>query len=388
MRDANCLAEAGYDVTVITPSFVERWVKYDQEIIKSVKWKYIYLDFINNPISRIYWNYVKTRHRLSKILASWLLTEQIVANACEYVNRELFMLAAKNEADIYISHQQQSLPAAVWAAQKVKSKFAIDIHDLLSDCSSEPIHLIKNIEERYLKRCAYVSTMSSVAAQRLKEVNKLSKIPIVRHNTPKIQEREGILSPEQRSSSDIISIYWFGQTIGYHSRADQVIRAMPLLCKPVKLVLRGNPNNEFVGSLYALAQKLDVAQYLEIKPISSPNKMVKLAAEHDIALGTQPGKELFHQMAIGNKVFTGMMAGLCLALTDTIAHRQLMREAPGCGFLFPDEDEYILAERLNELLNNYERIQKMKSTSWHLAEERFNSEKEVQILLDTLLYLT
>jgi glycosyltransferase involved in cell wall biosynthesis len=112
--------------------------------------------------------------------------------------------------------------------------------------------------------------------------------------------------------------------------------------------------------------------------------MVRLAAEHDILFGTQPGSDLFNQMALGNKVFTGMMAGLALALSDTIAHRELLAEAPGCGFLFPDGDIEGLASQLNHLVCDRPRIGAMKLQAWNLAEARFNWEEESKTLLHTI----
>jgi glycosyltransferase involved in cell wall biosynthesis len=384
VRDANILAAAGYEVVVITPQIVQRTIAYDAEITKEAKWKYLSINIFQSHYNRIHWNYVRLRHFVSKLFLSWLSNENIIGNSCDYFNVELSIMAAEVNADLYIAYQQITLPAAVWAARKVHSRFAVDIHDLLADSLSEPVYIIRNIEERYLSQCVYISTMSAVAAERIQKLYILSEQPIVLHNTPSLSERENVLSPEQRSTSKIISIYWFGQTIGYHSRADQVIRAMPLLIKPIKLVLRGHPDVVFVNNVIALAQELGVSDYLEILPVASPQDMVKLAAEHDILLGSQPGEDLFHQMAIGNKVFTGMIAGLALALTDTIAYRSLLTEFPNCGFLFPDENEVEFAKKINELIQNPEILQSMKIDCWHLAESHFNWEQESKKLINRL----
>jgi glycosyltransferase involved in cell wall biosynthesis len=384
VRDANILAATGYDVVVITPQIVQRTIFYDAEITKEAKWKYISIDIFHSRYKRIYWNYVRLRHFVSKFFSKWLSDENIIGNSCDYFNIELSKMAAEVNADLYVAYQQVTLPAAVWAAKKTRSQFAVDIHDLLSDSPSEPVHIMRNIEERYLSKCVYVSTMSSVAAERIQKLYALSAQPIVLHNTPGLLERSSILPPEQRSTSKIISIYWFGQTIGYHSRADQVIRAMPLLEKPIKLVLRGHPDAVFVNKIIALAQELGVSDCLEILPVAAPQDMVKLAADHDILLGSQPGEDLFHQMAIGNKVFTGMMAGLALALTDTIAYRSLLTEFPNCGFLFPDKNEVELAKKINELIQHPEILQSMKISCWHLAESHFNWEQESKKLINRL----
>lgn len=384
VRDANILAEAGYEVLVVTPQIVQRTIIYDEEIIREAKWRYISIDIFQSRVKQIYWNYVRLRHRLAMFLSNWSSNETIIGNACDYFNVELSKIATEFNADLYIAYQQVTLPAAVWAAKKTHSQFAVDIHDLLADSPSEPVHIIRNIEKRYLSQCVYISTMSSVAADRIQKMYALSAQPLVLYNTPSILERVSVLPPEQRSTSKIMSIYWFGQTIGYHSRADQVIRAMVLLEKPIKLVLRGHPEVVFVNKIIALAQELGVSNCLEILPVASPQDMVKLAAEHDILLGSQPGEDLFHQMAIGNKVFTGMMAGLALALTDTIAYRSLLTEFPNCGFLFPDLDELELAKRINELIQYPEVLQRMKTSSWLLAKQYFNWEQESKQLLKKL----
>jgi glycosyltransferase involved in cell wall biosynthesis len=206
----------------------------------------------------------------------------------------------------------------------------------------------------------------------------------VLRNTPKLSERHGVTPPSERDPALPLSLYWFGQTTGPHSLAYQVLDAMARLEVPVQLVLRGNPLESFVAKLRSHASELGLSNRLEILPRAEPTEMVRLAAKHDIMLGTQPGTELFNQMAIGNKVFTGMMAGLALALSDTIAHRELLASAPGCGFLFPDGDVESLALNLDRLLSDHDRLQEMKLASWQLAETRFNWEMESQTLLRTI----
>src|SRR5205823_6941407 len=219
---------------------------------------------------------------------------------------------------------------------------------------------------------------------RLKETNKLTRDPLVLRNTPRLGERDGVIPPNARDGSSPISIYWFGQTIGHGSCADQILEALPLLSEPVRLALRGTPNDAFIMPLRQRAQALGLSEQLLILPRAKPTEMVRLAAEHDLLFGAQPGTELFNQMAIGNKVFAGMMAGMALALSDTIAHRELLAEAEGCGFLFPDGDIKSLAAQLEQLITNPDELQRMKLTSWEWAEKKFNWEEESKTLLDEI----
>lgn len=384
VRDAGALAEAGYAVRVVAAQYRSKLIEHDQKLADGARWQYEPVDLLNDNGWPHRWDYLRVRRRVSAGLANWLPTEGLVARGYAYGHSEVAKLAAGQHADLYVAYQQHSLPATAWAARKNNSIFALDAQDLLADCSTEPTKMAVSLERRYLQECAYISTMSASAAARLQETNKLAGTPIVLHNTPMLSERKGIMNPAERPQSEMVSIYWFGQTVGPQSCAEQVLKAIPQLQRPVKLVLRGNPIESYVNELRTTAQTLGVSAQLEILPREEPTEMVRLAGNHDVLLGTQPGRELFNQMAIGNKVFTGMMAGLALALSDTIAHRQLLAESPGCGFLFPDGDIKSLVAQLNELLGDREKLEQMKLTSWKMAEQKFNWEEESKILLHTI----
>jgi hypothetical protein len=384
VRDASILAEAGYNVRVVAAQLIPNLIAHDTSLTKGANWKYEPVSFSHRSNGTPSWNYIRARRRVAAALADVWPSEGLVSRAYGYANPELADMAAKEPADLFMAYQHNSLPAAWWAANSHQTKVALDAQDLLADCSAEPVNLARRIEKRYFKHCHYISTMSTAAANRLQETNGLARTPIVLHNTSRMAEREGIAAPPDRQSSREVSLYWFGQTIGVHSRADQVLNAMSLLKTPTRLTLRGKSDETFISDLRNRASVLGLSNQLQILPRAEPGQMVRLASEHDILLGTQPGSDLFNQMALGNKVFTGMMAGMVLALSDTIAHRELLAEAPDCGFLFPDGDIEGLASQLNHLLCDRPRIEAMKLQAWNHAEARFNWEAESKTLLHTI----
>ncbi|MGH7194368.1 MAG: glycosyltransferase [Candidatus Saccharimonadales bacterium] len=296
-------------------------------------------------------------------------------------------IARKVRAALYIAQQHATLPAAYDAAARTGALVAFDAEDLLAEYSSEPVAIMRSIEQRYVPKCAFVSTMSGAAASRLQETLNLPVAPLVLHNTPSLAERRGIGPPLATTPARRLQLYWFGQTIGPHSCAEQVLRAMSLMSRPAKLVLRGSPRVAYIAHLESLATRLGLTDHLDVHERASPNDMVRLAAQHDVLLGTQPSLEPFHQMAIGNKVFTGLMAGLVVALTDTVAHRLLVREVAGASFLFANDDHRALANRLNELDESRDKLMAMKTAAWRTANERFNWEKESEQLLSTVARL-
>src|ERR1019366_8378060 len=126
-------------------------------------------------------------------------------------------------------------PAAAWAAERTGARLAFDAEDLLGDYSQEPWRVHRRIEELYLKRCDFVSTMSPSAAQLLQDRNDLPPTPIVLRNVGMMKRRQRILEPRKRPPPDVPSLYWMGQTIGPHSCAEAVLQAMKRCPLPVRL---------------------------------------------------------------------------------------------------------------------------------------------------------
>lgn len=377
VRDAQALAAAGYEVVAVTTRLMPHLVLYDREL-EGQDWEHKFVDLSSKGLR---WQFARTRRRICLALASRSDTETVVARGCAYAGPEMAALAADERAALYIAHAHAALPAAAEAARRTGAMLAFDAEDLLAESSDEPVRVIRAIERRLVPTCNYLSTMSRAAALRLQETLGLPEAPLVLHNTPSLADRKGVLPPMPRAPDEPLRIYWFGQTLGRHSCADQVLRAFPMLHKPARLILRGEADPIYLAKIEALANQLGVRDQLEIHPRAGPKAMVRLAAPYDLLLGSQPSSEPFHQMAVGNKVFTGLMAGLALALTDTTAHRLLLKELPGCGFLFPNDDARTLATLLNDWMADSPRLLAARMMAWTFASERFNWEFESRALL-------
>jgi glycosyltransferase involved in cell wall biosynthesis len=381
VRNADALVDAGYDVRVVGVNFMPRMIEVDKSLIAIKRWRYDAVDFFYSHLSRLRWHYSRLRRRFCNYLADVLPFQFIDSRAYGYAIPELTRLVMSEYADLFIAQQQVTLPVAANAALYWKSKYAFDAEDLLADCPESPAKLVLRYEKRYISNCQFVLTMSDVAAERLQEVHHLKKRPITLHNTPKLNERNEILQPNRRYTPETPSIYWFGQTLGPHSCADQIIQALPHLKRPLQFVLRGNPIPTYVEHLKTLSQRLGVSHLVTIANVAPPDQMVSLAAEHNILFGSQPGHDLFHQLAIGNKVFTGMMAGLALVLTDTIAHRRLIQDIHNCAFLVPNDNLDVIVQELDRLVTRPELLRGYQQAAWDLATQKYNWDRESQKLI-------
>ncbi|MBC7624913.1 MAG: hypothetical protein H7232_16185 [Aeromicrobium sp.] len=281
-------------------------------------------------------------------------------------------------ADLYLAQQQACLPLVAFVAKSKNKPFACDIEDILAESASEPRALIRAVESDYLPRATVVSTMSVVAADYLNDAYPLSALAQPLHNCPCLAERGDLLSPVNRRRAQSPSIYWFGQTLGPHSLAIELIRANAIAGNPFRIVLRGKAQPDYLKQIHQSAAACSAADLVEVLPLVDPSRMVREAAFHDVLFGSQPSQQLFHQLAIGNKVFTGLLAGCAILATDTVAHRQLKQTLPDAILLFDEGPVNSLAKMLAQLVGCEQFLMHMRESAWKAGTARYNWETESQ----------
>lgn len=376
VREATALAAAGYNVVAVTLRFDRRWSRLEATLTSHAVWRNEAVDYLDGKFAAARWFAARVVRRCAQLVAGFFPGSSVAQRSTLYGFDALLALATRVKADLYIAHSHPALPVAAVAAYRVGVPVAFDAEDLLAESPGEPREVHEHCEQQFVPSCCYVSTMSDVAAEYLAGKHALAESPMVVHNSFSVFDRHGIRAPADRPLSTDVSVYWFGQTIGWASRADQVVRAMPHVCFPFTLSLRGNPNNEYVSELRRLAERLGCADRVKILPVAAPHELVRLAADHDILLGSQPGQEQYTQLAIGNKVLAGLMAGLALLLTDTVAHRRLLQNAGDVGGLFADQDEHSVATVLNSWLADAQLLRGFQERAWRAATEEYNFEHE------------
>jgi glycosyltransferase involved in cell wall biosynthesis len=385
IRNADCLAAAGHDVTVVYPDFQPDFRQYDADIVARARWQAVALDFCTKPAARLRWQCVRLRHRLAEGLVRRSDRLFWLERAYGYFGPELAAAATKTRASLFYAQQQATLAAAARAAQACGGAYAADIEDLLAEYAINPVASIRRVERQFFAPAAFLCTMSDAAADFLCDTHRLARRPLVLHNCPSLAERAALTPPELRPPGGTVSLYWFGQTVGPHSCAESIVRALPLLRRPCRLVLRGIAHRHaYLDRLREIAASLGLGQSLIVQGAAAPAEMVALAGQHSFCLGTQPSRQLFHQMAIGNKVFVGMMSGAVGALTDTIAHRRLLAEHSGWAFLFGENSPERLAAEINRLLDDSRLFAAMRRRAWDLAGTVFNWEHQSIALVEAV----
>jgi hypothetical protein len=100
--------------------------------------------------------------------------------------------------------------------------------------------------------------------------------------------------------------------------------------------------------------------------------MEKLAAAYDVGLCSEIGHTPNRRIALTNKQFTYLLAGLPALMSKIPAHRAFAAEAEGAVELFEVDDAVSLAQAIDQVLGDPHRLAAMRATAWKLGQARFN----------------
>ena len=107
--------------------------------------------------------------------------------------------------------------------------------------------------------------------------------------------------------------------------------------------------------------------------------MERLAAIHDIGLVGETGHTLNRRIALTNKQFSYLLAGIPTVMSDIPAHRAFAADCAGAAFLYTANDASSLAAALDFLLESPERLAQARAAAFRLAQDRFNWDREQHV---------
>jgi glycosyltransferase involved in cell wall biosynthesis len=74
---------------------------------------------------------------------------------------------------------------------------------------------------------------------------------------------------------------------------------------------------------------------------------------------------------VTNKIFSYLLAGLAVAATDTPGQREVLREFPAAGFLYPGGSPQALAAGLRKWLSDRRALRDAQQSAWDAAREKY-----------------
>jgi glycosyltransferase involved in cell wall biosynthesis len=384
VKEADALSEAGFDVTVITGDYLDWGRKADKEFVGR-PWR-IDRKVAFGPLAPKGIYVVQTvGRRFARILAKLgLRLPAVIESAQHSISRDLIRVAKAVSADLYIAHYVAALPAAARAAASYGTKFAFDAEDFhLGDFPDNAKFdfermLVRTIEQRYLRGCAYLTAASPGIAEAYSSAYGLTMPTVVLNVFPKSQAPK--MATPAGTAVPGPSLYWFSQTIGPDRGLETAVEALSLSLARPHLYIRGHLAQAFSVELKRLASNFGVTEQVHFLDLAPPSEMARLASAYDMGFVSETGSTRNRKIALTNKLFSFLLAGVPVAASAIPAHREFF-DGNDPIFLYEPTDAKGLAMTIDQQLLDRPRLKNMRQVAWQLGQDRYNWDREKYNLL-------
>ena len=384
VKEADTLQSAGYQTYVVAADVADSLRVMDHTILARAKWNYI-------PVGRgtlLSYAWLTFLQRVSQ----WLLEKRLgnwarvwLAKAAHHrLTKRLGRVAAAIPADLYHAHNLGALPAAAHAARRNGAKLGFDAEDFHSGELTEEQEGRGSqrarclLEMAFLPQCNLLTAASPGIADEYQRLYSVTIHPIL--NVFPIAEAPAKprvdTSTVKAEDQEPLSLYWFSQTIGAGRGLENTIRAMALMHYPVRLSLRGNPARGYLDEINRLAESEGVADKIEILPSAAPAEMARLAAMYDLGLALEPGITRNNQIALSNKIFVYLLAGIPILLSRTPAQEALSKNLGQAARVIDLDNLVATAQCLDQFANDASARRLARAAAWKLGRERYNWDLE------------
>lgn len=314
---------------------------------------------------------------------SWLtsaISEWINRKLSKWISLPLFMHAVAisrrsqllvdalkkvSAADWVVGHNPGAIYATYKASQKFKCKSGFDVEDYHPGEGNDK-HL-QNITLSLMKKIFpkfnYVSFASqSILNESEKNIGSflIQKSIVINNCFPENEFIEPAAINDKR-----LRVVWFSQHIDKSRGLEQIIPIVHKHSDKIVLTLFGNCNESFKQKY------IDRQNGIELGGILPQLELHQRLSTFDIGLAIEPGKDLNNELALSNKVYAYLQAGLFIIATDTIEQHRFLEKLSDAGIIVNKkfsniEDIFIQLNANIENLRNEKlnRFAKAKSYSW------------------------
>ena len=380
LKAADALAGAGYRVRVVSTRHVDWATAADVEVhrAREAAWEWTVVDYHRLSGRRTYLRSGLRFHAtgaLAKGLGLRRCPLAIAARAYGRVHHELLRAALARPVDLYYGGTAGALASVAMAARRAGVPYALDLEDFHSaeqgdDSISRLVHgLAERIERAILPDAAFLTAGSAAIASACASKYGVRPIPI--NNTFPLPKTTPDLTP---SVGEGLRLYWFSQTIGPGRGLEDAVEAMGLAGIPGELHLRGRVIPNYLERLCQLAaQRAPHLKLLNHEP-APPDSMVDLCQGFDVGLSLEPGFTINNRLALSNKAFTYVLAGLAVAFSDTPGQRPLARDLGEGAILYTSGNTAALAAGFKCWADDKSLLARAKKAAWEAAQRRWHWE--------------
>lgn len=385
IKEADALALAGYDVHLIATRLSHDLDALDKDIFDKASWSVEIVDFSSKSIWLRERGLTWLAQKLCSVFKPLSKRFFFAKLAHSPLTRRLMASARRQKAELFIAHYPAALPAAAFAARRSKSVYAYDAEDFhLGDLSDTPENKIKNnyietIERTFIEDAAYISAAAPGIADAYVQAYGVSRPTVVLNtfpikDAPKSALSHGTVEPGP-------SLYWFSQVRGRDRGLENALDAIARTKSKVHLYIRGGAQSGFDKALRARATELNCSARLHFLEPAKPSEMMQLAAHFDVGLSGETGVTKNRQVALPNKHFTYLLAGIPVVMSDIPAHAEFAKDIPHVCKIYQRDNPQSLADALDDLLLDPERLADTRKAAFEIGQTRYNWERESKRLL-------
>jgi glycosyltransferase involved in cell wall biosynthesis len=375
VKEADAFCNAGYDVIVLY-NLVADWAQHlDKDIIAKAKWKFIQIGGINKAD----WKYQISRIRFAfyRFLNERFSVNIFAEKAHARCYSSLLKKAVKLKADWYIGHNPGAIAIVANAASKTNAKAGFDFEDYhrgeYVNNKSMACERQIFIEEKYMPMFTYISAASPLIAKAVSyDFPKSKEVMFNIFNT-----FPGKHQPSFKTNNENgLSLLWFSQNVGRDRGLEQIVRVLKVMNdKSIELVLLGNYTEAL--KFYFLNLAGEMAHNIIFAGILSPDKLIETCSTFDIGFATELSTPINRDICLTNKIFTYLVAGNAIILSNTSAQTSFNNEYK-VGLVFNNDKEL---EESIIFYKNKENLLTQRKYNYQLAKEKLNWENESQKLL-------
>lgn len=380
LKAADTFAEAGYEVRVISTRYMAWATEADLDIYRSraASWNWVVVAYDRDRTLGTYlWSGVRFKQArlLGKVFGPARCPLFLAERAYSRVHTELLRALLAEPVDLFYGGTTGALAAVAQAGRRAGVPYALDLEDFHSaERESSPSadlsnNLAERIERFVLREAVFLTAGSPAIAKAY--ATKYGVHPIPLHNTFPLPPTVPDLTP---SRGEGLRLYWFSQTIGPQRGLEDVVKAMGAACIPGEFHLRGRALPEYMESLRRLAAETAPLLQIVLHKPDQPDFMIDMCRGYDIGLAVEPGFSLNNSVALSNKAFTYMLAGLAVVFTDTTGQRPLALDLGEGALLYSPGDIKALAAGLKRWFDDKALLARAKSAAWEAAKCRWHWE--------------
>jgi glycosyltransferase involved in cell wall biosynthesis len=383
VKEADALYEAGFSVRVIAGDTTPDVRALDDTIQRRARWPIVKVRLARRP------GYFARRSRqllAKKAFALGARGIHVAEWALSPYSRPLAKAASAEPADLYIAHYLDALSAAAMAAQRHGAKLGFDTEDdhigELTETSENELDIAirRQIEAEFLPRCHHLTASSPGIADVYGQRHGVTMTTIL--NVFPLSQAPFSRPPFRNPRA--LSVYWFSQVIGPGRGLEFFIKSMAKMRGKVTLSIRGSDFLGYSVELKRLAAEIGLADAVSFLPSAPSDEMVRLAAQHDVGLASELATPPNRAICLSNKIFTYLLAGIPVLLSDTPAQSEIAAELGEAARVVDLANPASIVAALKTWASDPGTLARAKCEAWRLAQTRFNWDREKNHFLESV----